>query len=170
MKSLLQTISLTFVVVLSGCSLLQPTTNQNEGSYNEDLSVHRLKFEDETDGSQSTENNNSTMVEVTPSHDDTEALESKLKKIADTNKSETRVPGYTIQVYSGSSRDAASKAKAKVYQILPDARPVTRYDQPVYKVKVGQFADRLEAQGVYAKLREIFPSALVIPERIKVDG
>ena len=169
MKSSLQTIVLALIVALSGCTLLQPTTNQNEGSYNEDLSVHRLKFEEENKEDQQVENN-TTMVEVTPTNDDTAALESKLRKIAATNKSESRVPGYTIQVYSGSSRDAASRAKAKVYQILPDARPVTRYDQPVYKVKVGQFADRLEAQGVYAKLRDIFPSALVIPEKIRVDG
>ena len=169
MKSLLTTILLAAIVSFSGCSLLQPTTNQSEGDYSEDLSVHRLKFEEETNGDNPIENN-TPMEEVTPSHDDTATLESKLKRIADTNKNETRVPGYTIQVYSGSSRDAASKAKAKVYQILPDARPVTRYDQPVYKVKVGQFADRLEAQGVYAKLRAVFPSALVIPERIRVDG
>gem|GEM_PF-4059268 len=51
----------------------------------------------------------------------------------------------------------------------PESRPETKYEQPIYKVRVGEFGDRLEAQATYAELLEEFPDAAVIPSRIKIN-
>ena len=56
-----------------------------------------------------------------------------------------------------------------VYNILPDSRPETKYEQPIYRVRVGEFGDRLQAQNVYAELAEEFPGAIVIPSRIRLN-
>ena len=135
--------------------------------YGEDLSVHRPQIESDTlINDDPTEN---PPINATPEFDQTAALDRKLGDIRANNKTSSAMPGFTIQVYSGTSRDQASKAKAKVYRILPESRPETKYEQPVYKVRVGDFGDRLEAQAVYAQLQEEFPDAIVIPSRIRLN-
>ena len=147
-----------------GCTLMSPSSSNVQ--YGEDLSRHRPPVEADTAEVQS--NDPKDPVDVTPSYDDTAQINQKLGAINRENKSDGLAEGYTIQVYSGTSRELATKAKAKVYGILPDARPETKYEQPVYKVRVGEFGDRLEAQLIFAELMEEFPEAIVIPHRIKL--
>ncbi len=147
-----------------GCTLMSPTSSTVK--YGEDLSVHRPQVETDTSGlNQETPEK---LADVTPQYDNSRELDQRLRAISAQNKSDGAVIGYTIQVYSGTNRENASKAKAKVYRILPDSRPETKYEQPVYKVRVGEFGDRLEAQVIYAELQEEFPDAIVIPHRIKL--
>lgn len=147
-----------------GCTLVSPTSSTVR--YGEDLSAHRPQVE--TDTSSVPQEEPQLLTEVTPQYHSTAELEGHLRAISNQNKSDGTVNGFTIQVYSGTSRENASKAKAQVYRILPDSRPETKYEQPVYKVRVGEFGDRLEAQVIYAELQEEFPDAIVIPHRIKL--
>ena len=97
------------------------------------------------------------------------ACASFLDSISDRNQEIRHIQGYTVQVYNGTSREAAQWSENRIYQIMDDAEPKIRYVQPNFKVKVGQFTDRLEAQKVYAKLKKEFPNAIIIPERIKIS-
>ncbi len=153
------------LLIFAGCSLFEPTTSKV--NYGEDLSAHRPQISPDTTAEVVTTKRE--VPDVTPSNHQNQELNSKLNAIAAFNKSEGTLNGFTIQVYSGTSRDDASKAKAKVYTILPDSRPVTNYEQPIYKVRVGAFGDRLEAQGVYGQLVAEFPTAIVIPSKIKIN-
>lgn len=74
---------------------------------------------------------------------------------------------YTVQVYTGNDREQAYKAKEAVYRLMPDAEPRISYDQPNYKVKVGVYRERLDAEKVYLKLHRSIPATIVIPERIR---
>jgi len=78
------------------------------------------------------------------------------------------LPGFTIQVYSGRSREAANRAKNAVYDILLDEKATVSYDQPMFRVKVGQYYTRLEAEKSFNLLRERFSQALVLPQRISL--
>ena len=73
-----------------------------------------------------------------------------------------------MQVYSGPSRESASKARIDVFKVLMGFEPEVRYVQPNFKVKVGKFTDRLEAQWVYGQLKPEFPQAIIIPQRIRL--
>jgi len=148
----------------SGCALMSPTSTPVK--YSEDLKSYRPALVVDTTESvnQATENS-----EVEPVDHENQAIAGKLSALNSSNRRFGTTPGYTIQVYSGTSRDLASKAKAKVYRILPESRPETKYEQPIYKVRVGEFGDRLEAQATYAELLEEFPDAAVIPSRIKIN-
>lgn len=86
--------------------------------------------------------------------------------LATLNRRNGFIQGYTIQVYSGSSREAANKAKQKVYMASPDAEPAVKWVSPNYKVKVGLFTEHLKAQKLFITLKEEFPNAILIPERI----
>lgn len=152
---------------LASCAASSSASKDSGKSYNEDLSAYRISYETAEEGAD--EPVAEPVGEINPSHDITNELDQTLNEIAENNKENNIVSGYTIQVYSGSSREAASQAKSLVYQVLPDSRPEIQYVQPSYKVKVGQFLKRLEAQKSYAMLQEEFPDAMIIPERIKVQ-
>src|SRR5690606_9962260 len=98
----------------------------------------------------------------------TAEVDERLEKIAESNKGK-QISGFTVQVYTGSSREAATHSKDKVYRLIPDARPQIQYVQPNYMVKVGRFIERLEAHKTYTTLRTEFPSAIIIPERFTVQ-
>ena len=151
------------ILLTSSCAVLSPVTKTT--SYHEDLSVHRpkVKLVDSSRVEQPQEKK-----DVAPTHHQTAQIDQKIEGIASKNAASRTAPGFTIQVYSGTSREEASQAKAKVYKILPDSRPETKYEQPIYRVRVGEFGDRLEAQNVYAKLNKEFPGAIVIPSRIRL--
>lgn len=98
-----------------------------------------------------------------------EELDSVNQIIISRNREVRYEDGFTIQIYTGNNRQAANEAKEKALEINPELDPVITYHQPSYKVKVGQYIDRLRAHEVYETLKKEFPLALLIPERVKVD-
>jgi hypothetical protein len=151
--------------LLASCTMLGPSTSSS--SYSEDLAVYRPKVEMADTTPETQAQPPTTMVE--PENDQTSEIDQKLDQITSNNKTSRTGPGFTIQVYSGTSREEASQAKSKVYKILPDSRPETKYEQPIYRVRVGEFTDRLEAQNIFAELHREFPQAIVIPSRIQIN-
>ena len=88
--------------------------------------------------------------------------------IAVAKKSVRYAQGYRIQIYSGNNRDEANKARDRSYALFPDITPHIVYNQPTFRVKVGDFVDRLEAQSVYAGLITDFPNAMVVQDKIEI--
>ncbi len=148
----------------TSCALVTPTSSPVK--YSEDLKTYRPEIQDDT---VETPDEQMATADVEPVEHDNNPINRKLSALNNNNRRSGTTAGYTIQVYSGTSRDLASRAKAKVYRILPESRPETKYEQPIYKVRVGQFGDRLEAQASYAELLQEFPEAAVIPARIKIN-
>ena len=54
--------------------------------------------------------------------------------------------GYRVQIFFGSSRQAAYAAQAKINEEYPELRTYISYTEPNFKVKAGDFRTRLEAQ------------------------
>lgn len=98
-----------------------------------------------------------------------EELDSVNQIIIANNRQTRYEDGFTIQIYTGNDRQAANQAQERALIINPDLTPVISYHQPSYKVKVGEYLDRLEAHAVYEELKKEFPLALLIPERIKIN-
>ena len=154
-------------------------SNSQSNQYNEDLAALRqadiMPMENQLNNPQENEvdvaklSNGETNA-VDYRYAVTTNLDNLLEESSRINITEIKsVPGYTIQVYMGTSRDGANLAQRKVYQVLPESRPEIKFVQPNYKVYVGRFVNRLEAQKSYSALRSEFPNALVIPERIRVN-
>ena len=68
-------------------------------------------------------------------------------------------PGYRVQVYVGNERAAADAAKLQLYQQFPELSAYMTYQQPTYRLKVGDFMRRMDIDRYMPKLREVFPSA-----------
>jgi len=98
----------------------------------------------------------------------TDKLQIILDTIANHNKAIRSAPGYRVQIYVGESRDEALQARNKSYSIFPDETPHLMPTLPSYRVRVGDFMDRLEAQKVYKTLVKEFPNALIVPDKIEI--
>lgn len=94
------------------------------------------------------------------------SLDTLVEKTLETNKKENTYSGYRIQIYSSPSRKKANKIKAKFLKEYPDIRAYLIYKQPYFKVRIGDFRNRIEAQKLYYDLVDKFSSVLLVPDKI----
>jgi len=76
--------------------------------------------------------------------------------------------GYRVQFFSGSSRQEAYSAQARLQREYPELRTYILYSEPNFKVRAGDFRTRLEAQKLMQELRATFPSLFIISEKINL--
>ncbi|MEO9965170.1 MAG: hypothetical protein ABJF11_05255 [Reichenbachiella sp.] len=177
MKSIASKISLVFPIV-SIATLLQfcaPTiaTNSSSSVYEEDLSVYRPEPTPLVEVSQeeTVKVPEATSEEeyVTPTNAIKSELDTVLYRIKKSKEHIKYVDGFSIQLYSGNSRDRANQVKVKSYEVLEDLRPKVSYEQPNYKVRVGEYFSRMEANSNFVLLRKHFSRAVLVPIKIKID-
>ena len=87
----------------------------------------------------------------------------------------TTMPGYKVQIYSSNARDSRSIANsrsAQVRQLYPELESVILYKAPFWKVQIGNFVTREEAQEVLRNVKKNFPSfgkqSFIVRTTIKV--
>lgn len=146
-------------------------TTQSGGRYSEDLSGLRPKVSatDTTEKKDqvSTDQTNQTRY-VEAKYAINEKLDVVLDSISRFNLSMGFIDGYTIQIYSGLRNQDALEAKKKLTTSLPDLESELQYQQPNYRVRVGKYYDRFDAQKDYVAIKKFFPNAILIPERIPI--
>ena len=76
------------------------------------------------------------------------------------NTSENTVNRYKIQIYSG-NRSEAEKAQSTFKSLDIDLLSKLVYETPNYKIWVGNFRDRLEADRALKKVKAKFPAAFI---------
>ena len=77
--------------------------------------------------------------------------------------------GYTIQIFSGLEREKADSIFFTADSIYSELDIYTLYDQPNYRVKVGKYFYRINANKALNKLINDFSEAIIVPERIKIN-
>lgn len=159
---------LLFGIFIVGCVSTQPTSTASK-SYSEDLSQYRPKVDTTFEIEDEKSSFRKTSVDFDPNADVTELLNQKLDTLAKNNKEIRYVNGYAIQVYSGSSSSDAYAARDTARVVLPEIRTDVEYKQPIYKVRVGRFTERLEVQRTLLKLKPKFPDAISVPQRIYIN-
>lgn len=93
------------------------------------------------------------------------ARRSTLNKAALNSGAETMY-GYRVQIFFGSSRQAAYAAQEKFNQEYPDMRTYITYTEPNFKVQAGDFRTRLEAEKLRSELTTMFTSMFIISGKI----
>ena len=68
---------------------------------------------------------------------------------------------YTIQVGFG-SYDYAEELQEEVSLEFPEYDPQIVFDSPTYRVHIGKFRSRLEAEKKFLEVRRKFPGALLL--------
>jgi hypothetical protein len=75
--------------------------------------------------------------------------------------------GFRIQVLNTSDRADAVSTKTKLLQLFPQEKVYLLYQEPYFKVRLGNFRDRAEADGALEQLARSFPGSFVIPSPIE---
>lgn len=84
------------------------------------------------------------------------------------NAAKKTMPGYRIQIYFGSDRARAQEIRAEFIQLFPATPSYLLYQQPNFKVRIGDFRTRLEATGFLKKINGHFSNAFIVPDEVKL--
>lgn len=77
--------------------------------------------------------------------------------------------GYRVQIYSGNDRVKATKIKIDFARRFPNVRTYMTYVQPQFRVKVGDFRSRGEAQKMYDMVSTLYSPCMIVPDFIVVN-
>ena len=80
--------------------------------------------------------------------------------------------GYRIQIYFGSDRKAAKEKQQKFKSKYPDlsSEVYTDYFQPNWKVRVGNFYRKIDAQKLMMKLENEFGDVFLVRDIIEMPA
>ncbi|MFB5945437.1 SPOR domain-containing protein [Albibacterium profundi] len=84
------------------------------------------------------------------------------------NGTRSTVLGFRVQIYSGSSRNEAYATQARFQKQYKDIATYVSYTQPNYRVKVGDFRSRSEAQAFMREVKNDYPMVFLFTEQVYV--
>ena len=154
--------SILIFVVLSASNFLFAQKNK---PYYEDLSHLRPRIEFPTESLET-----KVPEKIKPPVVPTKTVNAKVDAVLDSidrfNLTRKFIDGFTIQIYSGQKRDDAMNVKKKMQEEVQELQANLRYEQPKFKVTVGRYFTRLEAQHDLLLLKSKFSTASLVPEKI----
>jgi adenylate cyclase len=86
------------------------------------------------------------------------------------NLTHPSIPGYRIQIYFGVNRQKASEVKLDFISKYPEMAAYLTYQQPNYKVRIGDFHNRYEAFQFLKKIEGLYPMTFVVPDEVKLPS
>jgi len=85
------------------------------------------------------------------------------------NSNRSRMNGYRIQLAQNSSRSFVLEKKNDFLQKYPDIRSYMVYEQPYFKLRVGNYENKLDAFRVYRDILRNFGNAFIVEDFIDVE-
>ncbi|MCC7401270.1 MAG: SPOR domain-containing protein [Chitinophagaceae bacterium] len=90
-----------------------------------------------------------------------------IKKQSEVNEaiyraSRRNVKGFRIMIINTNNRNDAINAKAKMYSYFPELKSYLTYQSPYFRLKVGNFSDRKDAEEYQKKISKYFSSSVFI--------
>lgn len=165
---------LLFTAWISGCASAArttgSTTNTNTEAENaEDLSKYRPKFNVSAPaGSNSSATGGANPAAPTPTRHVNAKVAALLDTAAIMNKSIRYAAGYRILAYSGVERKAAMDIRNAIVKRIPEERDYFQFNQPTFRLKIGDYFSRIEAQQVLLRIKDIAPNAMIVVDQINV--
>lgn len=162
----MRTIMVRFGIIamaITGCGHLA-FGQKGRSNYHEDLSVLRPRFEATSDTGKVTSLREKAAF--TPMRTVNAKVDTVMDSINRFNRTRKFTDGFTIQVYSGQNKEEAMNTKKKLSAEVSDLNAELQYTQPKFRVRVGSYYSRLEAQKDLLRLKKVFPNAILVPEKI----
>lgn len=95
-------------------------------------------------------------------------LDELIERQKQVNLEKQSMPGYRVQIYFGGNRPKASEVKLDFNSRFPDITAYLTYQQPNYKVRVGDFRNRYEAQKLLKQLEGKYSTTFVVSDEVKL--
>lgn len=93
----------------------------------------------------------------------------RIDNIIETHKKSYKEEGYRIQIFSGNKRQPAREAKARYINLRHKNKAHEIYQQPYFKVRVGDFRTKLEALKFQKELTSQFPNCFIVKDEIDIE-
>jgi hypothetical protein len=77
--------------------------------------------------------------------------------------------GYRVQIYNGNDRTKAMERKMDFMQRFPGITTYLTYVQPQFRVKVGDFKTRTEAQMLYDEVSPLYNPTMIVPDIVVIN-
>lgn len=84
-----------------------------------------------------------------------------------------KLSGWRVQIFFESGNNSKSRAytkKGSFMALYPETSVYLVFQSPYYKVRVGDFRTRMDAEGFRQKILGDFPEAFVIKDEIRFPG
>jgi hypothetical protein len=91
-----------------------------------------------------------------------------IKKQKEINQQKQTIPGYRVQIYFGAIRQKATELKNEFSALHPEVASYLTYKQPNFKVRVGDFRTRLEAQKFLKNIQGQYATSFIVTDDIKL--
>ncbi len=161
------------MLFLSGC-IRQSRVSSRSNPYQEDLSKLRTHypFSEEkllvaaTSGTAADGASDNALPEQSATVN--ARLDAILETLYEQNKAIRFMSGYRVLLYVGNTRAEADGAKSFVYRNFPDLSPYVTFEQPTYRVKIGDFMTRVEAEQVLESVKLQYTTAVIVPDKIEI--
>ncbi|MBB6611331.1 sporulation protein [Pontibacter sp. Tf4] len=125
----------------------------------EDLSVYRPKYETPEDA---------PGARVEPANHVNRKVAVLMDTVASVNKNIKYAQGYRILAYNGSERQTVMDLRKSIIRRVPEVKDYLTYNQPNFRLKVGDFFTRLEAQQVLNQISDLIPNAQIVQDQINI--
>jgi hypothetical protein len=76
------------------------------------------------------------------------------------------ISGYRVQIYSGRDRNQANRVKENFLKMYPDQPAYLDYSAPNFRIRVGDFRNKLEAQKLLHDIKQNIEGVLIVPDKI----
>ena len=156
-------------LLLTACGASSRTSTSDAGRTTaktkvaEDLSVYRPTYP-EADVAEG-----ATPAPVTPANHVNERVAVLMDTVASVNKNIKYAKGYRILAYNGSERQTVMELRRTIIARVPEEKDYLTYQQPNFRLKIGDYFSRIEAQQVLNKLKDIIPNAQIVTDQINID-
>jgi len=76
--------------------------------------------------------------------------------------------GYRVQIFFGGQRTDANQIKNEFSRMYPLVNAYISYQQPNFKVRVGDFKTRLEAMKFLKQIHPLYTTAFIVKDDVRL--
>lgn len=91
------------------------------------------------------------------------------RHVVSNNVSASRQPGWRIQLKSSTDREEVMKVKVAFLNLFPDVPTYLAYQQPNFKLRVGDFTNKAEAYKLEKQINETIKGTFIIQDIVNVE-
>ncbi|GAB3836636.1 SPOR domain-containing protein [Hymenobacter jeollabukensis] len=106
---------------------------------------------------------------VTPTASVNTLIDQRLRDQAYTNQNVKYTSGYRIQAYVGLERDEAMAIRRAVISRYPEETDYVVFKQPIYRLFIGDYATRLDAERAMLRIKPLAPKADLQPAQVLIN-